>query len=41
MARKGHGAEQIVRKLLEDGVVIAEGMTTVEAARTIGVTEQT
>ena len=41
MGRKGHGPEQIIRKLREAEVRIAGGMTAVEAARQIGVTEQT
>jgi putative transposase len=41
MARKGYTPEQIIRKLREAEVFIAEGMTAVEAARKIGVTEQT
>lgn len=41
MARKGYTPEQIIRKLREAEVFIAEGMTAVEAARRIGVTEQT
>ena len=41
MARKGYSPEQIIRKLREAEVLIAEGMTAVEAARKIGVTEQT
>jgi putative transposase len=41
MARRGYSPEQIIRKLREAEVLIAEGMTAVEAARRIGVTEQT
>ena len=41
MARKGYTPEQIIRKLREAEVFIAEGMTAVEASRKIGVTEQT
>ena len=41
MARKGYTPEQIIRKLREAEVFIAEGITAVEAARKIGVTEQT
>ncbi len=41
MAKKGYSPEQIIRKLREAEVFIAEGMTVGEAARKIGVTEQT
>ena len=41
MARKIFTPEQIIRKLREAEVFIAGGMTAVEAARQIGVTEQT
>jgi len=41
MARKFYTPEQIIRKLREAEVFIAEGMTAVEAARKIGVSEQT
>ncbi len=41
MARKGYTPEQIIRKLREAEVFIAEGMNAVEASRKIGVTEQT
>ena len=41
MPRKTYTPEQIIRKLREADVFIAEGMTAVEAARKIGVTEQT
>jgi transposase-like protein len=41
MARKRYTPEQIIRKLREAEVCIAEGMTAVEAARKIGVSEQT
>ena len=41
MARKIYSAEQIIRKLREAEVFIGEGMTTREAYRQIGVTEQT
>jgi putative transposase len=41
MARKGYSPEQIIRKLREAEVFIAEGMTAVEAARKISVSEQT
>jgi putative transposase len=41
MARKAYTPEQIIRKLREAEVFIGEGMTTREAARKIGVTEET
>ena len=41
MARKVYSPEQIIRKLWETEVYIGEGMTASEAARQIGVTEQT
>jgi len=41
MPRKIFTPEQIIRKLREAEVLIAEGMTTRNAARQIGVTEQT
>ena len=41
MPRKIYTSEQIIRKLREAEVLIAEGMTTRNAARQIGVTEQT
>jgi len=41
MARKRYTPEQIIRKLREAEVFIAEGMTAAEAARQIGVSEQT
>ena len=41
MARKRHSPEQIIRLLREAEVFIAEGMTVAEAARKIGVSEQT
>jgi putative transposase len=41
MARKFYTPEQIIRKLREAEVFIAEGMTAVEATRKIGVSEQT
>ena len=41
MARKNYSPEQIIRKLRETEVYIGEGMTAREAARQIGVTEQT
>ena len=41
MARRVYPPEQIIRKLREAEVYIAEGMTAQHAARQIGVTEQT
>ena len=41
MARKTYTPELIIRKLRETEVYIGEGMTAREAARQIGVTEQT
>jgi len=41
MPRKIYTPEQVILKLREAEVLIAEGMTTRNAARQIGVTEQT
>lgn len=41
MSRKVHTPEQIIRKLREAEIFIAQGMTAQQAARQIGVTEQT
>ena len=41
MPRRIYTPEKIIRKLREAEVLIAEGMTTRNAARRIGVTEQT
>ena len=41
MPRKIYTPEQIIRKLREAEVLIAKGMATRDAARQIGVTEQT
>lgn len=41
MPRKIYTPEQIIRKLREAEVLIAKGLTTRDAARQIGVTEQT
>ena len=41
MARKVYTPEQIIRKLREAEVLIAKGMTAQQAARKVGVTEQT
>ena len=41
MARRRHTPEQLINKLREAEVAIAEGSTVAEAARRIGVTRQT
>jgi transposase-like protein len=41
MARKRHSAEQIIGKLREAEVALSKGLTTGEACRKIGVTENT
>ena len=41
MAKKRHTPEQVINKLREAEVAIAEGSTVAEAARRFGVTEQT
>ena len=41
MSRKRYTPEQIIRKLREAEVLISQGMTAAEAARQIGVVEQT
>ena len=41
MARRRHTPEQVINKLREAEVAIAEGITVAQAARRIGVTEQT
>ena len=41
MTKKRHTLEQVINKLREAEVAIAEGSTVAEAARRIGVTEQT
>ena len=41
MARRRHTPEQVINKLREGEVAIAEGSTVAEASRRIGVTEQT
>jgi len=41
MAKRRHTPEQVVNKLREAEVAIAEGSTVDEAARRIGVTDQT
>ena len=40
MSRKRYTPEQIIKKLREAEVLIAQGMKTAQAARQIGVTEQ-
>ena len=41
MARRKHTPEQVIKKLREAEVVMAEGGTVTEASRKIGVTAQT
>ena len=41
MGRKRHSPEEIIGKLREAEVLIANGQTTPQAAKAIGVTEQT
>ena len=41
MTRKRYTPEQIIRKLREAEVLISQGKTTAQAARQIGVVEQT
>ena len=41
MARKRHTPEQVINKLREAEVAMAQGSTVAEASRQIGVTEQT
>ncbi len=41
MARRRHTPEQVINKLQEAEVAIAEGSTVAETSRRIGVTEQT
>ncbi len=41
MGRKRHTPEQIIRKLREAEVALAQGQTTVEVARKLSITEQT
>jgi hypothetical protein len=41
MARNHHKPEEIVAKLRQVEVLLAQGKSAVEAVRTIGVTEQT
>ena len=41
MPKRKHSAEEIINKLREAEVIIASGSTVVEAARRMGVSEQT
>lgn len=41
MARKRHSAEQIISKLREAEVFLAQGMKVTEVSRQLGITEQT
>jgi len=41
MARRSYRPEQIIKKLREAEVLVSQGFTVGEAARKIGVTEQT
>ena len=41
MAKKRHSPEQVINKLREAEVALAEGSTVAEAARRTGVTDQT
>ena len=41
MGRKRHTSEQIIRKLREAEVALAQGQTTAEVARKLSITEQT
>jgi putative transposase len=41
MARKYYTPEQIIRKLREAEILIAEGMAAAQAVRRIGISEQT
>ena len=41
MGRQGYRPDQIIGKLREAGVALAEGQTVVEVVRTLGITEQT
>ena len=41
MARRSYGPERIIKKLREAEVLLCQGSTVGEAARKIGVTEQT
>lgn len=41
MAKRKHTAEQIIAKLREAEVLLAQGRTVAQASRALGVTEQT
>ena len=41
MARKRHGAEQVIAKLREAELAISKGKSVAQACKKIGVTEQT
>jgi transposase-like protein len=41
MSKKRHTAEQIIGKLREAEVLLAQGQTVQEASRSLGITEQT
>lgn len=41
MSRKHYSPEQIIYKLREAEVLISQGLTTPEAARQVGIVEQT
>ncbi len=41
MGRKRHTPEQIIRKLREAEIALAQGQTTAEVARKLSITEQT
>ena len=41
MARKRYSAEQIIVKLREAGVLLAQGQTVKQVSRHLGITEQT
>jgi transposase-like protein len=41
MGRKRHTSEQIIRKLREAEVALAQGQTTAEVARKLSISEQT
>lgn len=41
MARKRYSAEEIIQKLREAEVLLSQGQTVQQAARTLGISEQT
>ena len=41
MPKKHYGTEEIIRKLLEAEVLIGQGYTAKEAAKELGISEQT